>query len=39
MRAFRFGVTHAGPPDLAAWTAMAHRVESLGYNTSSFRTR
>ena len=33
MRAFRFGVTHAGPPDLAGWTATARRVESLGYDT------
>lgn len=33
MRAFRFGVTHAGPPDLASWTATARRVESLGYHT------
>ena len=33
MRAFRFGVTHAGPPDMASWTAMAKRVESLGYDT------
>jgi probable F420-dependent oxidoreductase len=33
MRAFRFGVTHAGPPDLASWTATAKRAESLGYDT------
>lgn len=33
MRAFRFGVTHAGPPDLGSWTATAQRVESLGYDT------
>src|SRR6185503_14859494 len=33
MRGFRFGVTHAGPPDLASWTATAVRVESLGYHT------
>jgi probable F420-dependent oxidoreductase len=33
MRAFRFGVTHAGPPDMASWTATAKRVESLGYDT------
>ncbi|HJQ00553.1 MAG TPA: LLM class flavin-dependent oxidoreductase [Jatrophihabitans sp.] len=33
MHAFRFGVTHAGPPDLASWTATAKRVESLGYDT------
>ena len=33
MRAFRFGVTHAGPMDLPSWTATAQRVESLGYDT------
>jgi len=33
MRAFRFGVTHAGPPDITSWTATAKRVESLGYDT------
>jgi len=33
MRGFRFGVTHAGPPDMASWTATAMRVESLGYDT------
>lgn len=33
MRAFRFGVTHAGPPEMASWTATAKRVESLGYDT------
>jgi probable F420-dependent oxidoreductase len=33
MRGFRFGVTHAGPADLASWTTTAQRVESLGYDT------
>src|SRR3954469_23905693 len=33
MRPFRFGVTHAGPADIAGWTATAQRAESLGYDT------
>jgi alkanesulfonate monooxygenase SsuD/methylene tetrahydromethanopterin reductase-like flavin-dependent oxidoreductase (luciferase family) len=33
VRPFRFGVTAAGAADLAAWTALAGRVEGLGYDT------
>ena len=33
MKPFRFGIQSTGPADAAGWTALARRVESLGYAT------
>jgi probable F420-dependent oxidoreductase len=33
MKPFRFGIQSTGPADADGWTALARRVESLGYDT------